>query len=186
MTNMLSDVSAAAWSFLVSTSPLDTLSAELCDDYLGGGRSNMIVRALIQRGTFLAGDVAGTTHRLPELLRAWLHRELRATIGRERTSEAHRRAGDLLAARGATLQALQAYCHAQDWRNVVRLDRTRCFGRGDGLLAKVIGLVSPRRQEKERHGSQSRWPGCWSYVGSSQAQRGSMRGHLPWRTAARR
>lgn len=104
--------------FLLETSILERMSAQVCDAILGLDHSAALLAQLEQSNLFiitLDEGIAGTTwyryhHLFRDFLRAWLNRTQPA-----RAAELHRAAADWFAAHGSLREAAYHAFHCGDW-----------------------------------------------------------------------
>lgn len=140
--NVLDDLPPALRQFLLGTCVLSRLSGPLCDALLGTPGSEGCLRELERRQVFTSSLDSGG-YRYHEALRAHLEGVLREELGPDRARERYRRAGTVMEADGLPVEALQAYCRAEDWPSVERL-----LGVAGGSLAMGradwTGLLPPR------------------------------------------
>ena len=118
--NVLEDLPVHLRTFLLATCVLGWLSGSLCDQLLGVSGSEANLADLERRHVFTYALDAGG-YRYHEALRAHLEGVLLEEVGPETARQRYRRAAQLLEASGASTDALQAYCRAEDWGSVGRL-----------------------------------------------------------------
>jgi DNA-binding SARP family transcriptional activator len=119
--NVLAGLPADLQSFLVETSPLPVLTADLCERVTGRNDCSAMLEHLERNQLFtIAVDQRGT-YRYHEVLRAHLDARLQQQRGNADAIAHHRRVGELLEAEGRIDDALHAYSRAGHWPAVSRL-----------------------------------------------------------------
>jgi DNA-binding SARP family transcriptional activator len=113
--NVLEGLPAELREFLLTTCVLGRLSGPICDSYRGTSDSRRFLEELERRQLFTQRMDDYGTYRYHEVLRSHLEGLLVQEFGSELMKAAFRRAGQVLAAAGVSLEALQAYCRAEDW-----------------------------------------------------------------------
>ncbi|HEU5003787.1 MAG TPA: BTAD domain-containing putative transcriptional regulator [Actinomycetota bacterium] len=134
--NVLDDLPPALRQFLVGSCVLSRMSGPLCDALLGTTGSERCLQELERRQVFTSTlDTGG--YRYHEALRAHLEGVLREELGPDLARDRYRKAGTVLEADGLAVDALQAYCRAEDWPSVERLlgaaGGSLAMGRGDWI-----------------------------------------------------
>lgn len=119
--NLLDGLDEQLRGFLMRTSVLGRLSAELCDNLLGTGGSARMLAEAERRHLFLTTDDEGATYRYHEVLRSHLAEMLVDEVGETEARALQQRAGTLLEADGDFAEALFAYWRAEDWPAADRL-----------------------------------------------------------------
>jgi LuxR family maltose regulon positive regulatory protein len=113
--------------FLLRTSVVDTLSAELADELTGRTDGHAMLARLEHGGVLTTPlDERGTWHRYHPLFAELLRAELRAQLPDE-TPQLHRRAARWLAAHGDDAAALRHAAAGSAWDLAADLTRTRWF-----------------------------------------------------------
>ncbi|WP_229397592.1 winged helix-turn-helix domain-containing protein [Micromonospora okii] len=118
---VLAELAPALRRFLVRTCVFEALTAERCDRLLGGGDSQAALEELERRQAFTVSHDGGRTFAYHEVLRAHLIAALTEELGENAARAWHARAGRLLAAEGAALEAARCFARAQRWPDVHRL-----------------------------------------------------------------
>ena len=119
--NVLGDLPEEQRDFLVDTCVLGRLTGRLCDELLGRVDSAEVLEELERQQLFtVAMDTEGT-YRYHEVLRSHLEAMLVASIGEVAARQRYQLAGALLELAVAPVDALRAYCRAEDWEAVARL-----------------------------------------------------------------
>jgi len=125
--NVLVELPDDLRTFLVDTCVLSRLSGVLCDALLERDGSGGILADLEQRQFFtMALDGGGsadgeTTYRYHEVLRSHLEAALVEQLGEVQARHRYRVAGRLHEKAGEAVDAVRAYCRAEDWDAVARL-----------------------------------------------------------------
>jgi LuxR family maltose regulon positive regulatory protein len=134
--------------FLLRTSVVDTLSAELADALTGGTDGQAMLARLEQGGVLTTPlDERGTWHRYHPLFAELLRAELRAQLPGE-VAHLHRRAATWLAAHGDNAAALRHAAAGGAWDLAADLTTTRWFPmmiNGDMGTLRPILETMPRR-----------------------------------------
>ncbi len=126
---VLTDLDDRTRAFLLHSSLLPRLEADLCRQVLGEARSEAILTDLCRRNLFTFPTEDGH-YRYHHLFREFLHTRLVETSDRDELQRLQRRAGRALAKRKSWVEAIIAFAEAGDEEAVSRLlDR-----RGEGLL----------------------------------------------------
>ncbi len=119
---VLAELPSDLRAFLVRTCVFDVLTPRRCEALLGEpGTSAQHLAELARRQAFTSSTDGGRTYRYHEVLRAHLAVTLAEEVGDAAACEWHARAGALLAAEGAHVEAARAYARAEDWAAVRRL-----------------------------------------------------------------
>jgi DNA-binding SARP family transcriptional activator len=129
--NVVEQLPVELREFLVETSVLGRLNAELCDQLLERTGSGETLAELERRNLFTQALPEEGAYRYHEVLRSYLQGALLQDLGEGRLRDRFRRAGQLLAAAEALPEALEAFCRAEDWKSAQAL-----LGR-DGAQAAV-------------------------------------------------
>ncbi|MER5704806.1 BTAD domain-containing putative transcriptional regulator [Micromonospora sp. NPDC002296] len=106
--------------FLVRTCVFEVLTAERCEGLLGGDAQTAL-EELERRQAFTVSHDGGRSFAYHEVLRAHLIAALAEELGETAARAWHARAGRLLAAEGAALEAARCFARAQQWSDVHRL-----------------------------------------------------------------
>lgn len=131
---VLAELPAGLREFLVRTCVFDTLTAARCDRLLETTGSCAMLAELERRQAFTVTHDGGHSYRYHEVLRAHLAVTLTEELGEQETRAWYRRAAELSAAEGATVEAARAYARADDWPAVRRLlDRIGAQVANEGL-----------------------------------------------------
>lgn len=115
---VIADMPEEIRDFLVRTCVFRNLTARRCDALLGGAHSAAHLVWLAERQAFTDTPDQGRTYRYHEALRLHLEIALAETVGDEEARRWHRRAGGILEADDAPMDALHAYARAADWAAV--------------------------------------------------------------------
>ena len=119
--NVLDELDDGLRDFLLRTAVLGRLNGYLCDELLGRTGSAAVLAELEREQLFtIALDEPGW-YRYHEVLRTHAESVFVEEAGAERARSHSRRAGALLEGAGAFVEALQAYCRADDWAAAERL-----------------------------------------------------------------
>jgi DNA-binding SARP family transcriptional activator len=119
---VIAELPADLREFLVRTCVFEVLTARRCEQLLGEpGTCQQYLAELERRQAFTSSADGGLTYRYHEVLRAYLALTLAEEVGDAAAREWHARAGALLAAEGADVEAARAYARAEDWAAVRRL-----------------------------------------------------------------
>ena len=121
--NVLNELPPELRRFLINTCVLGRLSGPLCDAFLEGSGSHLVLQELERRQIFTYALDERGWYRYHEVLRSHLEHVLNEELGQAQAAAAYRHAGQLLEAHGAPSEAVQAYCRAQDWASVDRVLR---------------------------------------------------------------
>ncbi len=116
--NVLDGLPSELRDFLLTTCVLGRLSGPICDAYRGASDSQRLLEELERRQLFTQRIDDEGTFRYHEVLRAHLEGLLVQELGGDAIKASSRRAGDVLAGAGAILDALQAFCRAEDWASI--------------------------------------------------------------------
>lgn len=135
--NVLRHVEPDAVDFLIHSSVLDTLTAELCDALLDRHDSRLILHDLERRELFVQRAGGPGEYRYHEVLRLYLEGLLVDVIGEGETRRRHARAAHLLLTRGRAPAAVRALARAEDWPAL----RTVLGRHGEEVLADPTGIV---------------------------------------------
>ncbi len=131
--NVMAGLPEELRGFLVDTCVLGRLSGDLCDRLLQRTGSAALLDELFRRRIFTVElDAADGSYRYHEVLRSHLDRMLVEEVGEDAARDRYRAAGELMAAAGATAEALGAFSRAEDWDAVRRL----LGGHGERLAAR--------------------------------------------------
>lgn len=127
--NVIDQLPADLRAFLIDTSVLGRLTAELCNAVTGRTDSAQILTELEEARIFTqrTNDDAFRYH---EVLRSHLEASLIDQVGDAGVRRRFLIAGELLEAAGAVPDALRAYCRSEEWDAVTRL----LGGRGEEAL----------------------------------------------------
>ncbi|MFF3868968.1 BTAD domain-containing putative transcriptional regulator [Micromonospora sp. NPDC001898] len=117
---VLAELAPDLRQFLVRTCVFEVLTAERCDLLLGGD-AQAALEELERRQAFTVSHDGGRTFAYHEVLRAHLIAALAEELGETAARAWHARAGRLLAAEGAALEAARCFARAQQWPDVHRL-----------------------------------------------------------------
>ena len=128
--NVVEQLPVELREFLVETSVLGRLNAELCDQLLERTGSGETLAELERRNLFTQALPEEGAYRYHEVLRSYLQGALLQDLGEGRLRDRFRRAGQLLAAAEALPEALEAFCRAEDWQSAQAL-----LGRDDAQAA---------------------------------------------------
>jgi DNA-binding SARP family transcriptional activator len=144
--NVLDELDAGTRTFLLRTSVLGRLNGRLCDSLLHRDGSGAVLAELRHRQlvTDLLDDDGG--YRYHAVLRSHLETMAVEEMGELAVREQRRRAGVLLEAEAAFVEALEAYCSAGAWEEAARLLGVR----GEELVAgpgRWIDLLPPGMEE---------------------------------------
>ncbi len=112
--NVLDELSPATQDFLLRTSVFDRLTAPLCDRILDAEGSETMLAGLRARQTFL-DELDDGVYRYQTLFASVLRGRLVDEVGADEARALQRRAGELLEAEGAVVDALAAYTRAEAW-----------------------------------------------------------------------
>jgi DNA-binding SARP family transcriptional activator len=104
--------------FLLATCVLGRLSGAICDEYRGSSDSQRLLEELEHRQLFTQRVDDEGTYRYHEVLRAHLEGLFVQSHDAEGVRVAYRTAGEVLLNAGAALEALRAFCRAEDWQSV--------------------------------------------------------------------
>ncbi|MFF3852917.1 BTAD domain-containing putative transcriptional regulator [Micromonospora sp. NPDC002575] len=118
---VLAELAPELRRFLVRTCVFEVLTAERCDRLLGSDDSQAALEELERRQAFTVSHDGGRTFAYHEVLRAHLVAALAEELGEHAARGWHARAGRLLAAEGAALDAARCFARAQQWPDVHRL-----------------------------------------------------------------
>jgi DNA-binding SARP family transcriptional activator len=131
---VLAELPGPLREFLVRTCVFDTLTGPRCDRLLETTGSAALLSELERRQAFTVTHDGGHSYRYHEVLRAHLAVTLAEELGEQETRGWYRRAAELAAADGATVEAARAYARADDWPAVRRLlDRIGVQVANEGL-----------------------------------------------------
>jgi DNA-binding SARP family transcriptional activator len=119
--NVLAALTDELQLFMLETSPLPRLSAELCDDLLGSGGSIATLAELERLQLVTPSPEAPGVYRTHEVLRSHLEGLLLEWEGTDAVRSRYRRAADTLERHGLFADALSAYCRGDDWPSASRL-----------------------------------------------------------------
>jgi len=119
--NVLDQLPADLRAFLVETSVLGRLDAELAERLLGRHGSRDLLEDLERRRLFTQRLPEPGWYRYHEVLRSHLQTVLLEQVGPTGLETRFRAAADLLAESGAISEAIEAYGRAGDWDQVSRL-----------------------------------------------------------------
>jgi len=119
--NVLDQLPTDLRAFLVETSVLGRLDAELADRLLGRHGSRDLLEDLERRRLFTQRLPEPGWYRYHEVLRSHLQTVLLEQVGPAGLQARFRAAADLLAESGAISEAIEAYGRAGDWDQVSRL-----------------------------------------------------------------
>ncbi|HEY8544585.1 MAG TPA: winged helix-turn-helix domain-containing protein [Acidimicrobiales bacterium] len=119
--NVLDELPEELRDFLVDTSVLGRLSPGLCDELRGRDDSRRLLDELTTRHVFLERLDEDGTYRYHEVFRTYLEERLLERDGPAPARAWAQRAARLLEDEGRTIDALRAYCRAEDWESVRRL-----------------------------------------------------------------
>ncbi|WP_405111830.1 winged helix-turn-helix domain-containing protein [Micromonospora sp. NBC_01405] len=117
---VLAELAPDLRQFLVRTCVFEVLTAERCDLLLGGD-AQAALEELERRQAFTVSHDGGRSFGYHEVLRAHLIAALAEELGETAARAWHARAGRLLAAEGAALEAARCFARAQQWPDVHRL-----------------------------------------------------------------
>ncbi|MFI7434131.1 BTAD domain-containing putative transcriptional regulator [Micromonospora haikouensis] len=118
---VLAELAPELRRFLVRTCVFEVLTAQRCDRLLGGDDGQAALEELERRQAFTVSHDGGRTFAYHEVLRAHLVAALAEELGEHAARAWHARAGRLLAAEGAALEAARCFARAQQWPDVHRL-----------------------------------------------------------------
>lgn len=118
--NMLHALSDDTRDFLLQTSMLGTVTAEIADDLLGCHGSAARLGHLESSELFVT-RLDEATYRYHEVLRSYLEGELRASTDPDLLRTKYRRAGELLEAAGHLGEAIRCYVRADERAGIERL-----------------------------------------------------------------
>lgn len=113
--NVLEGLDDDIRDFLLRTSALGRLNGALCDELLGRSGSDAVLAELEQGQIFTIALDEDGWYRYHEVLRSHAEAVFVEAVGEAGARAHHRRAGALLEGVGAFVEALQAYCRADDW-----------------------------------------------------------------------
>ena len=131
---VLAELPARLREFLVRTCVFDTLTGARCDRLLETTGSAALLAELERLQAFTVTHDGGHSYRYHEVLRAHLAVTLTEELGEQETRAWYRRAAELAATEGATVEAARAYARADDWPAVRRLlDRIGAQVANEGL-----------------------------------------------------
>lgn len=116
--NVLEGLPAELREFLLSTCVLGRLSGPICDSLRGSTDSEILLQELERRQLFTQRIDDQGSYRYHEVLRSHLEGLLIHQLDAEAARSAFRHAGEVLAEAGAPLEALHAFCRAEDWAAV--------------------------------------------------------------------
>lgn len=119
--NVLAGLPADLQTFLIETSALPVLTAELCNRVTGRTDCAAVLEHLERNQLFTIPVDQRGAYRYHEVLRAHLDAVLQQRRGAADAAEHHRRIGALLEAEDRIDDALHAYSRAADWSAVSRL-----------------------------------------------------------------
>ena len=119
--NVLDELPDDLRAFLVGTCVLSTLSGPLCDDLLGLEGSDAVLQDLERRQLFCVPLDEQGRYRYHEVLRGHLEAALVEQVGDAAARDCYRSAGRLHEKAGDPVDAIRAYCRAEDWEAVGRL-----------------------------------------------------------------
>ncbi len=119
--NVLASLTDELQLFLLETSPLPRLSAELCDDLLGTAGSVHHLAELERLQLLTPSPEAPGVYRTHEVLRSHLEGLLLEWEGTDAVRSRYRRAADTLERHGLFADALSTYCRGDDWPSASRL-----------------------------------------------------------------
>ncbi|WP_433348845.1 BTAD domain-containing putative transcriptional regulator [Micromonospora sp. CA-111912] len=117
---VLAELAPDLRQFLVRTCVFEVLTAERCDGLLDGD-AQAALEELERRQAFTVSHDGGRSFAYHEVLRAHLIAALTEELGETAARAWHARAGRLLAAEGAALEAARCFARAQQWSDVHRL-----------------------------------------------------------------
>lgn len=130
--------------FLLATGVLRRPDPHSCSELLGCDADEArATLAELERRQIFTERVAGDAFRYHSVLVSYLDAKLVAAAGLEAARDQHRRAAEILEARGRYDDALEAYARCEDWESVRRLIREHRYrgGAPDGLHAN-LGTLS--------------------------------------------
>jgi DNA-binding SARP family transcriptional activator len=119
--NVLDELPEELRAFLVDTSVLGRLSPALCDELRGRDDSLRLLDELTARHVFVERLDEDGTYRYHEVFRTYLEERLLERDGQGAARAWSQRAAQLLEKEGRPIDALRAYCRAEDWPAVRRL-----------------------------------------------------------------
>jgi len=122
--NVLDELPDELRDFLIDTSVLGRLSPALCDELRGRDDSRRLLDELTTRHVFVERLDEDGTYRYHEVFRTYLEERLLERDGQARARAWSQRAAELLEKEGRSIDALRAYCRAEDWPAVRRLLET--------------------------------------------------------------
>ena len=128
--------------FLLDSSVLGRLSGALCDTLLDRKGSGEILSDLESRRLFTQPLPEDGHYRYHEVLRSYLHAALLDEVGEADVHRRFRAAAAVLLEAGAVAEALEAYCHAEDWESARRLLASQGSVVADGAQPWVDALPS--------------------------------------------
>jgi DNA-binding SARP family transcriptional activator len=119
--NVLAGLPAELQRFMIETSPLPRLSAELCDELLGVLGSARTL-AELERLQLVTASLEGPgVYRSHEVLRSHVEGLLVESKGADAVREVYCRAAEVLERHGQFAEALGGYCRGEDWPSASRL-----------------------------------------------------------------
>ncbi|PZS30062.1 MAG: hypothetical protein DLM59_11765 [Pseudonocardiales bacterium] len=138
--NVLEDMPEELREFLVETSVLGRLTAELCDQLRGRVGSQRLLEEIERRQFFLIPLDDEDAYRMHEVLRSHLEALLVGEVGADEALHRYGRAAVLLEEAGALPEALLAYCRAGQWADAARLlgDRGERLGADPGGWLEML------------------------------------------------
>ncbi|MBC5800628.1 MAG: hypothetical protein GIW94_11760 [Candidatus Eremiobacteraeota bacterium] len=138
---VLDGLGAAERLFLLETSVLDVLDAELCEALTGRSDAGPILSSLCARGLFVTHDT-GDAYKTHQLFHEFLQDTLLQTRDRADVAALHRRAAAALGQRGDRAAQIEHLLDAGDADDAAAVLETAAFAMlSGGLLARVAALL---------------------------------------------
>lgn len=125
--NVLDGLDDARRSFLLRTSTLGVLSAEMCDALLRTGGSAVVLQDLVRQQFFTTTTDGGMTYRYHHVLQSHLEVLLTDGLGATEARAWYARSAAILEEAGHPSAALRAHALADDWGAVARLLQQTSF-----------------------------------------------------------
>jgi DNA-binding SARP family transcriptional activator len=119
--NVLDGLDPERRRFLVLTSTLGVLTADMCDALLDVSNSAAVLSELEREQLFTTSTDAGLTYHYHQVLQTHLEVLLVDELGRSAARELYSRSAELLEQAGRPAAAIRAHARAEDWGSVARL-----------------------------------------------------------------